>query len=115
MSPLVPFPWNDPRRACEPYQPCPDALWNATRVAHLRRRAGLGATWGQLQRELAEAYRPQSAGAWLDAMAVLLAGATISSESKDGLLTLVRSESDPARLHGRILTRMLSLPEGQVG
>jgi hypothetical protein len=70
---------------------------------------------GQLQRDLAERYRLRSAAAWLDAMAGLLSGATISSESKDGLLALVRSEPDPARLHGRILTRMPSLPEGQVG
>jgi uncharacterized protein (DUF1800 family) len=66
-------------------------------------------------RDLAERHRLQNAAAWLDAMAVLLSGATISSESKDELLALVRSEPDPARLHGRILTRVLSLPEGQVG
>ncbi len=66
-------------------------------------------------RDLAERHRLQNAAAWLDAMAVLLSGATVASESKDELLALVRSEPDPARLHGRILTRVLSLPEGQVG
>ncbi len=66
-------------------------------------------------RDLAERHRLPNAAAWLDAMAVLLSGATISPESKDGLLADVRSEPDPARLHGRILTRVLSLPEGQVG
>jgi len=66
-------------------------------------------------RNLAERYRLPNTGAWLDAMAVLLAGATISSASKDELLTDVRSAPDPARLHDRILTRLLSLPEGQLG
>jgi len=66
-------------------------------------------------RDLAERHRLRNAAAWLDAMAVLLSGATISPESKDELLGLVRSEPDPAQLHGRILTRVLSLPEGQVG
>jgi len=66
-------------------------------------------------RDLAGRHRLQNAAAWLDAMAVLLSGAAISSESNDELLTLVRSESDPAHLHGRILARVLSQPEGQVG
>jgi hypothetical protein len=64
---------------------------------------------------MAERYRLQDAPAWLDAMVVLFSGPTISSESKDGLLADVRSERDSARLHGRILTRVLSLPEAQVG
>ena len=42
-------------------------------------------------------------------------GATITADSKNELLAGVRSESDPGRVHGRILTRILSLPEGQVG
>jgi len=66
-------------------------------------------------RDLAERHRLQDAAAWLDAMVVLFSGATISSESKDGLLADVRSERDPARLYGRILTRVLSQPEGQQG
>ena len=50
--------FDDPRRAWEPYQPSTEAPWNAARVAHLHRRAGLGATWGQLQRDLAEGFEP---------------------------------------------------------
>ena len=38
--------------------PCTEAPWNAVRVAHLHRRAGLGATWGQVQRDLAEGFEP---------------------------------------------------------
>ncbi len=66
-------------------------------------------------RDLAVRHRLQNAGAWLDAMVVLLAGAPITSEIRDELLALVRSEPDPAGSHGRLLTRVLSLPEAQVG
>ena len=65
--------------------------------------------------DLAERHHLRDAEAWLEAMAVLLSGAAIASDSREKLLTDVRSEPDPARLHGRILTRLLSLPEGQVG
>jgi len=54
---------------------------------------------------------------WLDGLNSTKAqpNENLARDSKDGLLALVRSEPDPARLHGRILTRVLSLPEGQVG
>jgi len=48
--------FTDPGRAWEPYHPGPEARWDAARVAHLHRRAGLGATWGQLQRDLNEGF-----------------------------------------------------------
>ena len=38
--------------------PVPQAPWDAARVAHLHRRAGFGATWGQLQRDLHEGFEP---------------------------------------------------------
>ena len=47
-----------PGRAGSPTGPVPDAPWDAARVAHLHRRAGLGATWGQLQRDLREGFEP---------------------------------------------------------
>ena len=50
--------FTDPGRAWEPYQPGPKAPWDAARVAHLHRRAGLGATWGQLQRDLNDGFEP---------------------------------------------------------
>jgi len=50
--------FEDPGRAWEPYRPGPDAPWNAARVAHLHRRAGLGVTWGQLERDLREGFEP---------------------------------------------------------
>ena len=42
----------DPRRAWAPYEPSAKCPWNAARAAHLYRRAGFGATWGQIQRAL---------------------------------------------------------------
>jgi uncharacterized protein (DUF1800 family) len=50
--------FHDPRRAWEPYRPGEDGPWDAQRVAHLHRRAGLGATWAQLQRDVAEGFEP---------------------------------------------------------
>jgi uncharacterized protein (DUF1800 family) len=50
--------FDDPRAAWSPYQPGPDAPWDAARVAHLHRRAGFGATWDQLQRDLREGFEP---------------------------------------------------------
>ena len=46
----------DPGRAWEPYIPGPGAPWDAPRAAHLHRRAGLGATWGQVERDLRDGY-----------------------------------------------------------
>lgn len=50
--------FTDPGRAWEPYHPGPEAPWDAARVAHLHRRAGLGATWGQLQRDRNDGFEP---------------------------------------------------------
>jgi Protein of unknown function (DUF1800) len=50
--------FDDPGQAWRPYQPGPESPWNAARVAHLHRRAGFGATWGQLERDLAEGFEP---------------------------------------------------------
>src|SRR5207244_645656 len=35
-----------------PYEPTADDLWDLRKVAHLHRRAGFGATWAELQRDL---------------------------------------------------------------
>ncbi|HEV3136966.1 MAG TPA: DUF1800 domain-containing protein [Pirellulales bacterium] len=35
-----------------PYEPTPDDPWDLRKVAHLHRRAGFGATWAELQRDL---------------------------------------------------------------
>jgi len=43
---------NDLAPAWEPYRPTPEAPWNLLRVVHLHRRAGFGATWPEIQRDL---------------------------------------------------------------
>jgi len=44
----------DPDWAWAPYQPSPERPWNLALAAHLYRRAGFGANWGQLQKALAD-------------------------------------------------------------
>jgi uncharacterized protein (DUF1800 family) len=50
--------FDDPVNAWEPYQPNPQAPWDASRVAHMHRRAGFGATWGQVQRDVKDGFEP---------------------------------------------------------
>jgi hypothetical protein len=50
--------FDHPEEAWKPYHPAHESPWNAARVAHLHRRAGFGATWGQLERDLAEGFEP---------------------------------------------------------
>ncbi len=42
------------RNAWERYEPSAEAPWDLRRVVHLHRRAGLGASWAELQRDLAD-------------------------------------------------------------
>ena len=39
----------DPRWAWQPYKPSADSPWDIRKVGHLYRRAGFGATWGELE------------------------------------------------------------------
>jgi uncharacterized protein (DUF1800 family) len=48
--------FDDPGQAWQAYRPGPDAPWDAARVAHLHRRTGFAATWGQLERDLRDGY-----------------------------------------------------------
>jgi uncharacterized protein (DUF1800 family) len=48
--------FEDPSRAWEAYEPDSRAPWDRARVAHLHRRAGLGATWGQVERDVRAGY-----------------------------------------------------------
>ncbi len=117
-----------------PYPDGPAALLS-TQCRRLARRTGLAARSTLLARanfsawltdpssglspghfrDLARRYGLEHAAAWLDAMAVLLSGATLTADSEAEVLAGVRAESDPGHVHRRILTRILSLPEGQVG
>lgn len=46
----------DPEHAWEPFQPDDESPWNAQRVVHLHRRAGFGATWGQIERGVTDGF-----------------------------------------------------------
>ena len=50
--------FDDPLSAWEPYQPTLEEPWDAARVAHLHRRAGLGANWGQVERDVKDGFEP---------------------------------------------------------
>jgi uncharacterized protein (DUF1800 family) len=47
----------DAKGAWSPYEPDAQAPWDLRRVAHLHRRAGFAATWGELQRDLKDGPR----------------------------------------------------------
>ena len=47
---------DDPKQAWEPFTPSPAEPWDIAHVAHLHRRAGFGATWTQIQRDLTEGF-----------------------------------------------------------
>jgi hypothetical protein len=65
--------------------------------------------------DLAQNYRLRGDVAWLDAMAVLLSGTELASNTKDVLRERAGGEQDSAKRHARILAQLLSMPEGQVG
>jgi uncharacterized protein (DUF1800 family) len=50
--------FDDPLKAWEPFRPTPQAPWDAARVAHLHRRAGFGANWGQVVRDVKDGFEP---------------------------------------------------------
>jgi hypothetical protein len=54
---LLNEPW-DVEGVWSPYTPDARAPWDLRRVVHLHRRAGFGATWGELQRDLKDGPGP---------------------------------------------------------
>ena len=52
MSPVEPQVESESSAAWSPYEPSALSPWNLRRVVHLHRRAGLAATWSELQRDL---------------------------------------------------------------
>ncbi len=94
----------------QPYVPDELAPWDLRRVVHLHRRAGFGATWNELQRDLADGPdvsirrvlegKARSAGVAPDfeSTAALLADAAVAS-------------NDPARLKAWWVFRMLFGPD----
>jgi uncharacterized protein (DUF1800 family) len=97
----------DRRPAWAPYEPSPDAPWDARRVAHLHRRAGFAATWGEVQRDLKDGPR-----ASLDR---LLAGKAradgVPPDFADVARLLAASAGEPERLKAWWVYRMLFGPD----
>ena len=48
----------DPKAAWSPWRPTDSDPWDEGKAAHLHRRAGLGATWSQVRRDVAEGFEP---------------------------------------------------------
>ncbi|HEV8058231.1 MAG TPA: DUF1800 domain-containing protein [Gemmataceae bacterium] len=96
--------------AWAPYIPDARSPWNLRRVVHLHRRAGFGATWGEIQRDLKDGPKLS-----IDR---LLAGKTYSEgvpaefESTAALLRdSATSSKDPSRLKAWWIYRMLFGPD----
>jgi len=49
---------HDPEACWSRWRPTGSDLWDESKAAHLHRRAGLGATWGQVHRDTAEGFEP---------------------------------------------------------
>jgi uncharacterized protein (DUF1800 family) len=95
--------------AWAPYVPDPAMPWNLRRVVHLHRRAGFGATWDEIQRDLAD-----GPGASVER---LLAGRRVQGVPKDfeaTATTLARAaiaSHEPGRLKAWWVYRMLFGPD----
>jgi uncharacterized protein (DUF1800 family) len=48
----------EPKAAWSPWRPTDSDPWDEGKAAHLHRRAGLGATWSQVRRDVAEGFEP---------------------------------------------------------
>jgi Protein of unknown function (DUF1501) len=88
-----PGPW-------APYEPTPDDPWGLRKVAHLHRRAGFGATWAELHRDL-KLGPAASADRLLDSPEPDADERAILSGLRDGVLDLEQ------------VRRRLGIPEGR--
>jgi uncharacterized protein (DUF1800 family) len=92
-----------------PYKPSSVALWNAQRVVHLHRRAAFGATWPQIQRDLADG--PEAAVSRLLTGQTQFAGAPPEFDSLSAVIGQAASDSgSPERLKAWWLYRCLFTP-----
>lgn len=100
---MHPDPW-------QPYEPTPAAPWDLRRVVHLHRRAGFAATWGEIQRDLADG--PEAS------VTRLLEGTSRASGVPDGfestatlLADAAVASGDASRLKAWWVYRMLFGPD----
>jgi uncharacterized protein (DUF1800 family) len=89
-----------------PYEPVPQDPWDLRKIAHLHRRAGFGATWAELQRDLKDG--PEAS------VERLLKPRSMSADERqvlDSLRQGVLDSGDPDRLKAWWLYRMLYDPD----
>jgi uncharacterized protein (DUF1800 family) len=89
-----------------PYEPTPSDPWDLRKVAHLHRRAGFGATWGELQRDLRDG--PAAA---VDRLLRPPEMTDDERQIEEILRQGVLDASDPERLKAWWLYRMLYGPD----
>jgi uncharacterized protein (DUF1800 family) len=85
-----------------PFQPTAQEAWDLAKVAHLHRRAGFGATWSELQRDV-----QAGPAASVDRLLNPPAATTEETQILDGLRQGVLSSNDSERLKAWWLYRIL--------
>lgn len=101
MKPADPSPWSA-------YVPTKDDPWTLRRVVQMHRRAGFAATWGELQRDLADGPE-KSVQRLLDGKARTQG---IPEEFDSFSATLAENADEPGRLKAWWVYRMLFGPDG---
>src|SRR5215813_829170 len=92
--------------AWAPYEPSPKDPWDLRKVAHLHRRAGFGATWSELQRDLKAGPGPS-----VDRLLQFRSEAPDSKAILDALLQGAIANLDQDRLKAWWLYRLLWDPD----
>ena len=96
-------------RSWAPYAPDRDAPWNVRRVMHLHRRAGFGASWQEIQRDIKDGPK-----ASIDRVLAGTARAGVPKEFEQTAATLAENAvaiGDPGRLKAWWLYRMIAGPD----
>src|SRR5580700_9912749 len=89
--------------------PCRGRPWNLRRVVHLHRRAGFGATWEEIQRDLKDGPKTS-----IDRVLAGKARAVVAKEFEQTAAALAENavaSGDAARLKAWWLYRMLAGPD----
>jgi uncharacterized protein (DUF1800 family) len=96
--------------AWAPYEPDGDAPWNRERVVHLHRRAAFGATWAEIERDLADS--PDMAVGRLLSGKARLDAAPADFEAMAGTIgDAAQASGSPTRLEAWWFYRMLFSPD----
>ena len=101
----------DPKAAWSPWRPTDSDPWDEGKAAHLHRRAGLGATWSQVRRDVAEGFEP-SVRRVLDGESHGPDGrpAAEFAEIADAMVASARREPDIERVRYLWLFRLIFTP-----